>query len=200
MPKKIKAKRKKSSDLLILGIMVVILLLAVISSSRKSPAECKTITVQEPELPKISDLAEQDQSFKQCLDRTISDQYFCAAIIKNNADYCEGINTIFQKTLCKAHIERNPELCEGLPDSKDKCYQDYAINKGDKELCRKIKDPDKKNSCIGATTSNPKLCKDINEEDKFICIINLAEFTRNKKLCEMLENKEYCYEHLSWIK
>jgi len=201
MPKKIKTKRKKSSDLLILGIMIVILLLAVLSSpSRKSPAECQTIVVQGPELPKISDLAEQDSSFKQCLDRPIPDQYFCAAIIKNNKDYCEGINTIFQKTLCKAHIERNPELCEGLPDSKDSCYQDYAINKRDKELCKRIKDPDKKNSCIGATTSNPKLCKDINEEDKFICIINLAEFTGNKKLCEMLENKEYCYEHLSWIR
>ena len=127
-------------------------------------------------------------------------QYFCAAVIKNNADYCEGINTTHQKTLCKAHIERNPELCEDLPDSKDSCYQDYAINKGDEELCKRIKNPDKKNSCLGATTSNPELCRDINEEDKFACIVNLAEFTRNKELCEMLENKEPCYEHLSWIK
>jgi len=200
MPKKIKAKRKKSTDLLILGILVVILLLAVISSSRKSPAECQTIVVQEPGIPKISDLAEQDPSFKQCLDRPIPDQYFCAAIIKNNADFCEGTGTIPQKTLCKAHIEKNPELCEDLLDFKDWCYQDYAINKGDKELCKKIKNPDKKDSCIGATTSNPELCKGINEEDKFICIVNLAEFTGNKELCEMLEDKDSCYEHLSWIK
>ena len=200
MPKKIKAKRKKSSDLLIFGIMITILLLAVISSSRKSPADCQTIIVEEPELPKISDLAEQDSSFMQCLDRPIPDQYFCAAIIKNNADFCEGTNNILQKTLCKAHVEKNPELCENLQDSKDWCYQDYAINKGDKELCKRIKSLDKKNSCLGATTLNSELCRDINQEDKFICIVNLAEFTRNKELCEMLADKEPCYEHLSWIK
>jgi len=199
MPKKIKTKRKKSSDLLVLGIMVIILLSAVISSSRKSPVEDQIIIVQEPELPTISDLAGQDPSFKQCLGRPIPDQYFCAAIIKNNADYCGGIGTTFQKTLCKAHIERNPELCEDLHDSKDSCYKDYAINKRDEELCRKIKDPDKKNSCLGATTSNPELCKGINEGDKFTCIVNLAEFTGNKELCELLADKEPCYEHLSWI-
>lgn len=202
MPKKIKTKMKKqSSGLLILGILIIILLIAITFYPGKgSPAEEKKVVLPEPKLPKISDLAEQDPSFKQCLGRPVSDQYFCAAIIKNNADYCEGINTTHQKTLCKAHIGGNPELCENLPDSKDWCYQDYAINKGDEKLCKRIKNPDKKNSCLGATTSNPKLCRNINEGDKFICIVNLAEFTRNKKLCEMLENKEPCYEHLSWIK
>lgn len=207
MPKKIKIKKKKqSSDLLILTIAVIILSIVIFYSVGKElPAEEKKPTLPEPaspepELPKISDLAEQDPSFKQCLGRPISDQYFCAAIIKNNEDYCEGINTTSQKTLCKAHIGRNPELCENLPDSKDICYQDYAINKGDKELCKKIKDPDKKNSCLGATTSNPELCRDINEGDKFICIVNLAEFIGNKELCEILADKEGCYEHLSWIK
>jgi len=198
MPKKI-TKRKKSSDLLVLGIMVVILILAVISSPyRECSDKSKIITIQEPELPEISVLAEQDPSFIQCLDRPVPDQYFCAAIIKNNADFCEGTNNILQKTLCQAHIENNPELCENLEDSKDFCYQDYAINKGDKELCKRIKSLDKKNSCLGATTSNPELCRNINEEDKFICIVNLAEFTGNKKLCEMLADKGPCYEHLSW--
>lgn len=152
--------------------------------------ECESSTF------KICDLVKEDARLKQCLNRDIPSQYFCIALIKNDVDYCEDIKIIHRKIHCKAFIEKKPELCENLNQWKDWCYQDYGINRRDEEICKKIENKDKRNSCLGVATLNVELCKDINEVDKFICIVNLAEFTKDKKLCELLVDKERCYKDL----
>ena len=156
-------------------------------------SECENSTF------KICNLIKEEPSLKQCLNRNIASQYFCIALIKNDAGYCDDIKVLYRKIHCIAFIENKPELCENLIRWRDWCYQDYAMNKQDKELCEKIKNEDKKKSCLGVTTSNVELCKDINERDKFPCIVNLAEFTGNKALCELLVDKEACYKDLEWM-
>jgi hypothetical protein len=149
-------------------------------------------------------IVKNDSRLKQCINgRPFIEQFFCIGLIKNNSDYCKHITDIKQQIRCIAYIKNKPELCEETGNLRDWCYQDYAINKHNLLLCDKINDSSKKMSCLGVAKLDPKICNSLNERDKFICIINIAEYTKNKKLCEMLSlnYKEKCYNELnSFIK
>jgi hypothetical protein len=151
---------------------------------------------------KICSIFKNDSRLKQCIiSRPISEQLFCIALIKNNSNYCRYITYTEQQTRCRAFIENKPELCEETGSIRDWCYQDYGINKRNFLICDKVKDYEKRMSCLGATMKNPAMCEKLNENDKFICIINLAEYTKNKQLCEMLSGdyKTECYGELNSI-
>lgn len=148
----------------------------------------------------VNELSEIKPYIRQCVNRSADERYFCVAILEDDVNYCGNIKEAYREILCKAHVLKEPGLCAELDDdNRDKCYQDYAVNKRDKATCEKIKSKDKRNSCLGVAFMNVDYCKDINEEDKFFCVINLAEFTRNKELCELVSEKEDCYEELNWM-
>ncbi|MFW9876720.1 MAG: hypothetical protein ACFFG0_26800 [Candidatus Thorarchaeota archaeon] len=221
-----KRKNKKQFNILIFFFVIIIISFLISCTNKKVQTQEENITtkkvqtqeenittkkVQIEEIdvldctnltPEICDLVKENPSLKQCINRDNAGQYFCIALIKKDASYCDGIEIISKKIQCKAFVSNKPELCADLePGLRDSCYQDYGLNKRDKEACEKIENKNKRNSCLAVATLNVELCKDIdNEGDKSVCVVSLAEFTRNKALCELLVDKESCYEDLEWMK
>lgn len=151
--------------------------------------ECNTLTYE------ACTLIQNNPDTKQCINRQLSEKKFCFAVISNDVNYCRTIISPLKRIKCKAFITKNPSLCDQLQlqQAKDICYQDYGINMQDIEVCEKIRNESKKLSCLGVVNKNPDLCKDINEDDKALCIINLAEFMNDQSLCKLLKDKEECY-------
>jgi hypothetical protein len=148
----------------------------------------------------ICELYRKVPDIAQCLNRDIPDQYFCSAIIRNNASLCDYILHDAKRVRCNAFVQSRPELCENLGIAwKDWCYQDYGINRQDAAVCEKIQDPGKKSSCLGVVTRDIELCRDISEADKLQCVLNLAEFTGNKALCDMMLDRQACIDKLGWM-
>lgn len=148
----------------------------------------------------ICDIENPGRNIKQCMNRENADKFFCISLIEQNISYCSCIKELPRKTLCMVYLENDPGLCEQLTEQRDWCYLDYAMNKKNRAACDKIQAEDSRNSCLAVVTNDLELCLGLKEDNKYDCIVHLAQDMHNKSLCEVLDNKADCYDELAWIK
>jgi len=137
---------------------------------------------------------------ESCLTDRISYNYFCAAFLNEDTSYCSYIRYEPELTHCFAYVQKNPEMCTQATRGQDWCFEDFATNYNNLELCDRIVDENTRKSCIAVITGNLDLCLNISGSQHDSCLIHLASRTHDLAPVQYCNNQEICARELSWLK
>jgi hypothetical protein len=137
-------------------------------------------------------------TLRQCFSYEWQYQHFCAALLLNDARYCDDIETEPQLTHCLAYVGKEPALCEGLGTWRDWCYDDLATNWQREDLCRSIKSETSRNTCLAVLTNDEGYCAGLSEN--YTCLARIAELSGNVSFCDLTSDAARCRDELAWMK
>lgn len=92
-----------------------------------------------------------------------------------------------------AKENNNSEFCSYAPEDS-KCYYFYALYSKNSQLCLLESSP---NTCLisyAISTNSKEICFELDEDNKFDCILTYATLQQDIQTCSLLEqNSSYCY-------
>ena len=141
-----------------------------------------------------------DARTKQCMERVHDDKYFCIGFLTKNDTYCHCIQGSGYRQLCLAYLNNDASFCESLSEERDWCFLDFALNRADEDVCRRVRDISMRSACLAVINKDLELCTSLPEGEKFSCIVHLAPKLNNKSLCSLVEDSEACMEELAWMR